>query len=234
MSRHVQTLYSVTMSQARILGAAKAKARSNEPSPTFEAHLLIQTSASATQRSRSRFLLLLVVDALLSVTLVVSLFHYVESHRRNELREIELQRAGAISMTRSQIVAQLRFEGRRAFWLGPQSHARYTASSVNHRQLTITYLSRGDDLYLITQPKMTVDTYQNRDSFENEEHLRLDSPNMQRFKTTLGNSVFIDPARVDSEFVTLPNAPFVLVIHYVHATSRQEMLANADKLVELE
>lgn len=183
--------------------------------------------------SRSRLLSFLGADALLSLILMACIFNYVESRIEKGPHRVQLERAGAISMTESEMMVHIHSQGRTAFWLRPHSKARYAIADMDPRQLIITYLLPGDDLYSAAQSKMTIQTFPNWASFQDATHLDLDSASTRRYQTNSGNTVILDTSRIESEIVTFPWDPSVVLICYTNPPSPQEMLGNADKLVSV-
>ncbi len=196
----------------------------------WTASLKKNTADSPYRKPRSHFLWYISVDAFLSVFLVVGIFQFVESRQHDGDHESELMHAGAIAMSSAQIVDHIRLEGRSAYWLGPQDGAKYATNDIVPHKLTITYLPRGSDLYTPDQPKMTVQTFDDLESFQRIEHVYLDSYVTKRLVTKNGNTVIYDPRNMKSEIVFRPDDPAIIVINYTHELSQDELLTKADSL----
>lgn len=182
------------------------------------------------RRLRSQHLWYLGIDALLSIFLVVGLFQFVNANGTSGAHEIELEHAGAISMSSTRIIERIHHEGRHAYWLGPQDLARYATDDMVPHVLTIIYLPTGADLFAPDQPKLTVRTFDDWASFERNGHAYFDSETTAHLLSTDGNNVIFDSKNMTSEIVLRPNSSEVVAISYTHQMTREEMLANADSL----
>lgn len=195
---------------------------------------LRKNAAPPYQRSRSHFLWYIGIDALLSISLVVGVFQFTESRLGDGRHEIELEHAGAIAMTPTQIIDHLRHEGRRAYWLGPQVGAKYATDDMAPHQLTITYLPRGADLYAPNEPKMTIQTFDGSESFQKVRHVYRNSETTKRVVTAGGNTVVFDPKDMKSEIVSRQDSPMIVVINYTYELNQNGLLSKADSLIPIQ
>lgn len=189
-----------------------------------------KNAAPPYQRRQPQRLWYLGIDALLSIFLVMGIFQFSQSHLGDGLHERQLEHAGAIAMSSARIIEHIRYEGRSAYWLGPQNMAKYATDDMLPQVLTIIYLPSGVNLFASDEPKMTVRTFDDLATFEKVGHVYLDPDSTSHVLSKGGNTVIFDARNMTSEIVLRSNIPEIIEINYTHTLTEEEMLTNADSL----
>jgi hypothetical protein len=186
--------------------------------------------AAGSHRWRLGFLLFLAVDALLSMMLVVGIFQFLHHREFSAHHRRELEHAGVLSMNYRQLFNHIGDERRTVYWLGPITGARYTVDDLTPHQVTVTYIRINENLYDADQIKRTVQTFENMHEFQRFEGAFMDTSRLVEVTTNLDRKVVYDSRVLNTEIVTFPDAPEVVVVSYVSVKTKNELVANADRL----
>ena len=108
-------------------------------------------------RSRSRLGLHLVLDAILSITIVLSAFHFFMDGSDSANADT-LKLSGATAMSGGELVSFLHHEKLTAYWAGPRDGAKYTVIATTPGEVTITYFPRNADITQLRTSSLVIQT----------------------------------------------------------------------------
>lgn len=109
-------------------------------------------------RSRPRFRLHLAIDAILSIALVLVVFHFAGGVSRRESADT-LKLSGAIAMSGAELSSFIHRENLSAYWAGPAPDAKYTLIATSPGEVTITYFPKNADISQLGSGSLVVQTH---------------------------------------------------------------------------
>lgn len=109
-------------------------------------------------RSRRHFRTTILIDALLSISLVLGGFGLV-NHFTEKSRLDTLLRSGGVELSADELIAHVKHERLSVYWLGPKPGYRYTIICKNRSEIIVTYLPQGVSLNHPDRFNLTVETY---------------------------------------------------------------------------
>ena len=108
-------------------------------------------------RSRRHFTLNLVLDALLSIALVLAAFQIMSAPARHSATS-QLRISGALAMSGTELVKFIRQEHLVAYWVGLNSADKYTVVATSPGEVTISYFPKSADISKLDNSKLVVQT----------------------------------------------------------------------------
>lgn len=100
----------------------------------------------------------LVVDAVVSVVTVISIFAFV-NHASAKSRVETLRKSGAITMSAEELVEHVKQEKLTVYWLGPIQGDAYTIICTDHAEILVTYIPIGARLHDSFATAISIETY---------------------------------------------------------------------------
>lgn len=179
------------------------------------------------EKTHPHFVWYVLIDAVLSVGLVLGGFQVSRAISDPNRSHIENEDAGAIPLTADGLFRHFQGEKRVAYWLGPKAGFSYTPIGVESDVVTITYFPGGTSpLSKINEPKLTVETYVTEAVYEShgQELVQAD-----RIWTTnaRGDEVRYDTSSMNFAIVKLKGIRQIVRIHYPLARSSASILEDS-------
>lgn len=100
----------------------------------------------------------MVIDAIVSVLTVISIFAVVNNASANARMEV-LRKSGAITMTAEELVEHVKQEKLTAYWLGPIQGDVYTIICTDPYEIYVNYIPSGARLHDSFATSVMVETY---------------------------------------------------------------------------
>ena len=161
-------------------------------------------------REHPHFVRNMIIDAVVSVLTVVSIFTYI-NHASASARIETLRKSGAITMTAEELVAHVKQEKLSVYWLGPIQGDVYTIICTDHDEILVTYIPAGTRLHDSFATAITVETYSD----------------VRKAESILGSNPISDPD--DFQFMKeasrtmVPTAPSFRVVEFPSTRQKVEI-----------
>lgn len=182
-------------------------------------------------RAHPHFLFYLALDCLVTASVLLGGFQIATAMSPKDPQLILLKNAGAKVLALDEIIEHVKAEKKIVYWLGAKTGYTYTPNYILGDVVTITYLPKAADLHRIDHPKLSVQTYDDMNSYVS--HLfGYNPPSNTRItmQSAEGNMVEFDAISMQSETITFLDDPHVVVINYPTKQNPSTMLENADRL----
>lgn len=177
-------------------------------------------------RAHPRFKMNIVIDALVSIALVLAGFG-IFNHFTERARLDQLLRSGGVVMTSDQLIHHVRSEKIAAYWLGPKPGYKYTIICKNRREIIVTYLPQGVSLNHPDRFNLTVETYS--PSLQSEQPaLSNISSDRDDFVTADGTVVGRDAVRPKIVRFSLPETVKLVEVQYPSMGSEYQAYVNRE------
>lgn len=182
-------------------------------------------------RAHPHFLFYLALDCLVTASVVFGGFQIATAMSPKDLQLTLLENAGGKVLTLDEITEHVSAEKKIVYWLGAKTDYTYTPNYILGDVVTIMYLPKAADLHHINHPKLSVQTYDDMNSYVSHLFGYNPPPNTRiTMQSTEGNTVEFDGTSMQSETVTFLDDPHVVVINYPTKQTPNTMLKNADRL----
>jgi hypothetical protein len=179
------------------------------------------------ERTHPHFVWYVLVDAVISVSLVFGGFAIVRSLSAPSQAQIEIEDAGGVSLSADGLFRHFQREKRVAYWLGPKAGNSYAPTGVEKDMVTITYLSDGvAGLSKINEPKLTIQTYDSEAILEAHGQGLIHTDRTWTWNSR-GDEISYDIHFMDFVVVKLKNAIQMVQINYPNARSSSSMLKDS-------
>lgn len=176
-------------------------------------------------RKHPRRILLMSLDAILSVSLVYAGFSYASASSHDET-SLALLRVGAAAMPSSQLASHIRSEGGTAYWLGDKSGFDIATHENSEQSRSISYVEKGSDPSEVDVPEISIITYRGS----------IDVSRIRQFGTWLESSTTVtasgliveyDLNSMMGEIVAINGTSNVVYIRYSTIQTLQTLMQNA-------
>ena len=176
-------------------------------------------------RKHPRVRWIIALDAVLSITLVFSGFAYASQSTKSGM-SVELKRIGAVAMSSSEFVKNVRKEGGREYWFGDMTGLDIMAYKGQDGVHSVSYVKRGSNPSDLSRPKITILTY----------NQLIDETRIQSFGTWLlptksvtasGLIVQYDLSSMTDQIVAINGTSNIVSIHYPAVQSLETLMENA-------
>lgn len=179
------------------------------------------------ERTHPHFLWYVLIDAVITISLVFGGFAFVRTWGGPSQAQIEIEDAGGVALSADRLFGHFKGERRIAYWLGPIAGDLYTANGVLKDLVTITYLTNGAaGLSNAASPNLTIQTYDSEAVFEAHGQGLVHADRTLTWNSR-GDEVIYDVHFMDSVIVKLKNAVQVVQINYPNERSASSMLKDS-------
>lgn len=174
-----------------------------------EARRLLRSS-----RSHRRLRFHLAVDAVLSMTLVFTIFQIATASSRHNVSEA-LKSSGAVAFSAKELRDFVKEEKLVAYWAGPNSADKYTLISTTAGEVTISYFPKNADIRKVDTSILVVQTHNHFTANEAQAFSRdVAGPgSFQMSQGESGNSIEYNPATPYKVLVTIKNQNSTVTIY---------------------
>ena len=179
-------------------------------------------------RSHPHFLRNLLLDVAISLLLGVGIFQYYEIALQ-ESAGVQNNRIGAVTLSASQLVAEIRSAHAVAYWLGPIAGSRYGLVISKTGSSVITYYSGGLGLENVKESRLIVKSSTRPNALRPLEDTGNQFNNTQN-STKAGRSYAYDKSFRDRVEITLPNRGGNVLIFYPSIRSPANIQLDVESL----
>lgn len=179
------------------------------------------------EKSHPHFLRYIAVDAVVSVAIILTGFHFFVSY--TAFATDDLKDAGITVMSVDELINDVKAENENVYWLGPIPGDTYTDNDLQSGINFITYLPPHSDPNNINQRKLSVKTYRNLAVYKGVVHPLMGS-NARKIVGTNGISIEFNEESPDREVVTFKDKPEIVVIRYPTWQPATILMKNAENL----
>lgn len=183
-------------------------------------------------RSHPHFLIYLAADAIITVSLVATGFHYFGPQNWTQHERFMLNHPGIVPAPVDKFLDYMTREEEGIFWIGPREGNKYTVETVNHKFHRISYFLKNAYSTPLDQPQLTVTTYINQRTFLQDVRILLGSQTEKRLLSG-GNTIEFVAKSPKSAVITFPTRSQIVAIDFQTTESKEALLAAADKLKEI-
>lgn len=184
------------------------------------------------QRTHPHFLIYLAADAIITVSLVATGFHYFGPQIWKSHESFMIAHPGIIPAPVDKFLDYMTGERKDIFWIGPREGNRYTIENVNHKFHRISYFLENAYSTPLGQPQLTVATYIDQKTFLRDVHILLGSQTEKRLLGS-GNTIEFVAKSPKTGVVTFPDRSEIVSINFQTTESKEGLLAAAEKLREI-
>ena len=186
-------------------------------------------SLSRYERSQPRFIWYLGFDAIISILLVVGGFQLASHLNPTGPTDEQLERAGAVQMTASNFIENVKSSGATVYWLGPLYGATYSLNRSLKYAIIVTYISQGSNFNDASQSRLTVETYANRTALSHDDRLLAIAPG-KKVVAENGMTIEYDANTMTAMAVTLQGVEEAVFVEYPSKQSESKLLKDAEAL----
>lgn len=179
------------------------------------------------EKSHPHFLRYIAVDAVVSIALILTGFHFFVSN--TALATEDLINSGITVMSVDELIKDVKAGNANVYWLGPIPGYTYTDDDLQFGTNFITYLPPHSDPNNINQLKLTVKTYRNMAVYKGLLHPLMGS-NARKIVDANGTSVEFNEAAPEREIVIFKGKPEIVVIRYPTWQPATTLMKNAENL----
>jgi len=184
-------------------------------------------------RSHPHFLIYLAADAIITVALVSTGFHYFGPQVWKSHEQFMIEHPGIIPAPVDKFFDYMAGEEEgNIFWIGPSQGHRYTVETVNHKFHRISYFSKFAESLAEDQPQLTVTTYVNKKIFTDDVRSLLGVQTEKRMLSG-GNTIEFASKSPKSGIISFPTRSEIVAIDFRTIQSKESLLAAAEKLKEI-
>lgn len=182
-------------------------------------------------RSHPHFLRNLLLDVAISLLLGVGIFQYYESARQESVG-VQNNRIGAVTLSASQLVAEIRNARAVAYWLGPISGSRYGLVISKSGSAVITYYSGGLGLDNVIESRLIIKSSTRPSTLRPLKDTSNQFNNTQD-STNAGLIYAYDKSFRDHVEITLPNRGGNVLIYYPSIRSPANIQLDVESLYQI-
>lgn len=183
-------------------------------------------------RTHPHFLIYLAIDAIITVSLITTGFHYFGPPIGIQHERFMLEHPGIVPAPVDNFLDYMTREEAGIFWIGPREGNKYTIETVNHKFHRIAYFLNNAYSTPLDQPKLTVTTYINQKTFLEGVRELIGSQTEKRLLSG-GNTIEFATKSPKSAVITFPTRPEIVAIDFQTTESKEALIAAADKLKEI-
>lgn len=183
-------------------------------------------------RAHPHFLIYLAADAVITVSLVATGFHYFGPQDWEGYERFKIEHPGIVPAPVDRFLDYMTREETDIFWIGPQEKSRYTIETVSHVTHRISYFSKFAESLATDHPQLTVTTYPDRQTFVNDVRPLLGVQTEKRVLSG-GNTIEFANRSPKSAIVTFPTRSEIVAIDFRTTQSKEYLLATAEILKEI-
>lgn len=181
------------------------------------------------ERSHPHFFWYIGLDALLSVSLVLLGFQVVVAQGVTDPLERLLQHSGAVGMSVDEFIDRVKNDNDVIYWLGSIPETTYTISHSLEYVDVVTYVPKGSNLNDVTQPRLTVETFENSEAYALHVHALIGIDTV-KYVTEKGFTIEYDTAVMNAVTVRIKGKVQTIVINYPTKQSVKTILKDVQKL----
>lgn len=145
---------------------------------------------------------------------------------------LEGRTTGEVALTEQELTDILKEEGLAAYWLGPQTGAKYTLNITAGDQVFIRYLPNGEGLEDISQSYVVVATYPQEDAYGITESAGTQADSVS-FVNADGGMVYYSKLLPTNVYVAFPDQPYSIEIFDPVDGGALSSAASVGKLVRI-
>jgi hypothetical protein len=183
-------------------------------------------------RAHPHFLIYLAADAIITVALVSTGFHYFGPQVWSGHEKFMIEHPGIIPAPVNKFLDYMTGEEEDIFWIGPSEGNRYTIKTENHKFHRISYYLSNAYSTPLDQPHLTITTYINKKSFASDVRSLLGAQTEKRMLSG-GNTIEFASKSPKSGVITFPTRSEIVAIDFLRTQSKESLLAAAEKLKEI-
>ena len=183
-------------------------------------------------RAHPHFLIYIAADAIITVSLVATGFHYFGPQDWEGREKFMIEHPGIVPAPVDRFLDYMAREETGIYWIGPQEKSRYTIETVSHVIHRISYFSKFAESLAEDQPQVTVTTYPDQQTFVNDVR-PLMGPQTEKRMLSGGNTIEFASKSPNSAIITFPTRSEIVAIDFRTTQSKEYLLAAAEKLKEI-
>ncbi len=171
----------------------------------------------------------LIIDALVSVLTVVSIFTFV-NHASASARIETLRKSGVITMTAEELVAHVKEENLTVYWLGPIQGDAYAIICTDLDEILVTYIPVGTRLHDSFATAISVETNSLANKAESAQGSNaISDPDDFQFANDVRRTM--EPIVPSYKVVDFPDTRRRVEIHYPTLSSLLDKRMSTSELV---
>lgn len=180
-------------------------------------------------RSHPHFLIYMAADAIITVSLIATGFHYFGPQIWENHERFMIAHPGIVPAPIDKFLDYVTREEAGIFWVGPLEGVQYSIDTENHKLHRIKYFPLSAGATAAAQPSLTVTTYKDKQTFSGDLRLLLSSQTEKRLLSG-GGAIEFESESPRSAIITFPTRPEIVAIDFNEIQSVESLLAYGEKL----